>query len=65
MHRHETLRTVFVSGEGDPQQEIAADGGFALQLFDLRNLSGSESSEQVRTMFELMRELFPASARRA
>ncbi|MXV13445.1 amino acid adenylation domain-containing protein, partial [Xanthomonas sp. LMG 8992] len=37
--RHESLRTTFVSVEGEPQQVIAPpDSGFALTLHDLRGL---------------------------
>lgn len=36
--RHETLRTTFVSSDGDPQQVIAEPGRVPLPLIDLRSL---------------------------
>ncbi|MEP7246666.1 MAG: amino acid adenylation domain-containing protein [Gammaproteobacteria bacterium] len=46
--RHETLRTVFMSVDGDPHQLIAAEGRFQLREIDLSVLAEAECEAQVR-----------------
>lgn len=48
VQRHEVLRTIFVTVEGDPRQEIAADGHFALRVIDLSGHKEAKREEQVR-----------------
>ncbi|MDE9477977.1 amino acid adenylation domain-containing protein [Xenorhabdus bovienii] len=48
IQRHESLRTTFVNIAGEPQQIIAAEGHFHLQLIDLSDNSPSEQAVQVR-----------------
>jgi amino acid adenylation domain-containing protein len=40
--RHEALRTVFVSNNGDPAQQVKPDGSFDLQTIDLRGFDEAE-----------------------
>jgi hypothetical protein len=49
VQRHEVLRTVFVSVEGDPKQEIRAEGRFELKVVDLNNLDEAEREAQVQS----------------
>jgi amino acid adenylation domain-containing protein len=42
------LRTVFVSAEGEPTQEIAGEGSFALRVLDLRKFGEPQREPQVR-----------------
>lgn len=59
VQRHETLRTVFVTVEGDPRQQIAAEGRFALDVIDLSGYPQSEGEAQVRIhKMEEMRSKF-------
>jgi hypothetical protein len=48
VRRHEVLRTVFVSVEGDPKQQIVSEGNFALQVIDLSGYELAEREAQVR-----------------
>jgi amino acid adenylation domain-containing protein len=48
VQRHEVLRTVFVSVEGDPRQEIAPEGCFSLKVIDLSHYEEVEREVQVR-----------------
>ena len=48
VQRHEVLRTVFVAVDGDPRQEIAAEGRFALSVTDLSGYEQAEREAQVR-----------------
>jgi amino acid adenylation domain-containing protein len=48
VRRHEVLRTVFVSCEGEPRQEIAPKGHFSLTEIDLRCYEAAEREAQVR-----------------
>lgn len=47
VHRHESLHTLFVMANGQPVQQIAPSGQFALQSIDLRSLSGNEHDDEV------------------
>lgn len=48
VQRHETLRTVFVNAEGNPSQEISAEGRFSLKVIDLSGYEEAEREAQVR-----------------
>lgn len=48
VRRHEILRTVFVSEDGDPRQEILDSGAFNLKFFDLSNTPSGDIEEYVR-----------------
>jgi amino acid adenylation domain-containing protein len=48
VRRHEILRTVFVSSEGTPWQEIMREGDFPLREIDLRGIPEVEREGQVR-----------------
>jgi len=48
VQRHEALRTVFVSVDGDPLQEIAPEGRFLLKMIDLSGYAESKREAQVR-----------------
>lgn len=48
LQRHEVLRTVFVNDEGEPKQEIAAEGAFSLRIVDLTQHGHAERERQVR-----------------
>jgi amino acid adenylation domain-containing protein/thioester reductase-like protein len=48
VQRHEVLRTVFVGDEGEPWQEVAAGGRFALRVIDLSDCDPREREEQLR-----------------
>ncbi|WP_338846004.1 amino acid adenylation domain-containing protein [Massilia sp. W12] len=49
--RHEILRTSFVDGADGPQQLIAAaDSGFPLALYDLRDLPASQQAAQIEAI---------------
>jgi amino acid adenylation domain-containing protein len=47
--RHEAMRTVFVTEDGELKQEITAAACFPLQLIDLTGYSGVELESQLRT----------------
>lgn len=47
MQRHEVLRTVFVSVEGDPMQEVSTEARFALQAIDLSGYAEAEREAQL------------------
>lgn len=61
VRRHESLRTVFVSVDGDPHQEIVDEATFKLTALDLGAYEASERAaqvllhrlEEVRTRFDL------------
>ncbi len=48
VQRHEVLRTVFVSAEGEPRQEITAERRFVLKAIDLSESEGAEREAHVR-----------------
>jgi myxalamid-type nonribosomal peptide synthetase MxaA len=63
IQRHETLRTIFVSTEDGPRQEIEGHGTFSLQVTDLRAYAGAEREEQIRIqMVEEGRQTFDLRA---
>jgi amino acid adenylation domain-containing protein len=49
LERHEVLRTVLVSIDGNPTQEIGAASRFSLELVDLSGYSDSERNAQIET----------------
>jgi amino acid adenylation domain-containing protein len=48
VHRHEVLRTTFASVDGEPTQEIAPEGRFALIVIDLSEYEDVAREVQVR-----------------
>jgi len=48
LKRHEVLRTVFVAMDGEPRQEIASDGRFALTVIDLSGYDAADREAQIR-----------------
>jgi hypothetical protein len=48
VQRHETLRTVFVNENGEPKQEVAAEGRFALQVLDVSGHDETTRESDVR-----------------
>jgi amino acid adenylation domain-containing protein len=62
VRRHEVLRTVFVSREGDPKQRIATDGNFTLKIVDMGGTAESAREERVELQkTEEIRERFDLS----
>ncbi|WP_237715982.1 non-ribosomal peptide synthetase [Rubrivivax gelatinosus] len=50
--RHEALRTTFPQRAGQPIQEVAAAGRFALQVQDLRTVPAGERETRLRQMMQ-------------
>ncbi|WP_437620402.1 non-ribosomal peptide synthase/polyketide synthase [Sorangium sp. So ce1151] len=50
VRRHETLRTTFPSVDGQPRQQIAAEGALPLPVVDLTSLEGEEQRATVRRL---------------
>ena len=47
VRRHEALRTVFINVDGEPRQEVVAEGCFALREVDLRGYEEKDRQAQV------------------
>jgi amino acid adenylation domain-containing protein/thioester reductase-like protein len=52
VQRHEVLRTIFVSVEGEPQQQIAREAGFDLALVDLSSCAQDERAAELQRHVE-------------
>jgi amino acid adenylation domain-containing protein len=47
VQRHEVLRTVFVSDDSDPLQQIAAEASFSLRVIDLAQYERAQAEKQI------------------
>jgi len=58
VERHESLRTVFVNVEGEPQQEISAQGRFSLQQIDISGCDETQRHAQLEEQRTAEREAY-------
>jgi amino acid adenylation domain-containing protein len=49
VQRHESLRTVFVTVQDEPMQEIQSESSLALEIIDMSGLSEGQRRQQVRS----------------
>ncbi|MCP4180515.1 MAG: amino acid adenylation domain-containing protein [bacterium] len=57
LERHESLRTVFIEGEGEPRQKILENPDYNIDIIDLKNSGDPENEAMILVENELYRHL--------